>query len=85
MRGLDPTDKGNRLANYFVALRKEVLAVSRACGKVHPSEFTIHDCEIIDERFRSQTIGEVFDLVDGDDWGLPSEQQRAAIKEVMAA
>lgn len=83
MRGLDPTDKGNRLANYFVALRKEVLSVSRACGKLHPSEFTVHDCEIIDERFRSQTIAEVFGLEDVDAWGLPSDKQLAAIKDLM--
>ena len=36
MRGLDPTSKAVRLANYVVTLRKELLWLSRACGKSHP-------------------------------------------------
>ena len=37
MRGLDVTDKAARMANYIVALRKEMLSVSRACGYSHPA------------------------------------------------
>ena len=40
IRGLDPTLKAARLANYVVALRKELLAVSRACGVPHPALIT---------------------------------------------
>ena len=36
MRGLDPTHKGHRLANYLVTLRKEILWLTRACGFEHP-------------------------------------------------
>jgi len=37
MRGLHPTDKAARLANYVCGLRHDLLALSRACGATHPS------------------------------------------------
>ena len=43
MRGLDPTDKAARCANYLATLRKELLWLSHACGYDHPSQFTIDD------------------------------------------
>ena len=70
MRGLDVTDKSARMANYIVNLRKEILSVSRACGFEHPASFTTQHIEILDERFGSQTVGEVFGISD-QDWGVP--------------
>ncbi|GIS60852.1 MAG: hypothetical protein CM1200mP2_30770 [Planctomycetaceae bacterium] len=40
VRGLDPLLKADRLANYVMTLRKEVLTLSRACGVVHPALIT---------------------------------------------
>lgn len=40
MKGLDPTLKSARLANYFVTLRKEIMQLCRACGVDHPSKIT---------------------------------------------
>lgn len=37
MRGLDPTLKSVRLANYIITLRKELLILSYACGVKHPA------------------------------------------------
>jgi len=37
MRGLDPELKYARAANYIVALRAELLSLSRACGVRHPA------------------------------------------------
>jgi hypothetical protein len=37
MGGLDPTDKSARLANYLIALRKDLLALAHACGEQHPA------------------------------------------------
>ena len=48
MRGLDPEDKGARCANYLAILRKELLALARACGVDHPSEITLEDFLILD-------------------------------------
>ena len=84
MRGLNPTHKAARLANYVVTLRKELLQLARACGVVHPDLVTADQCEILDERFDSQTVREVFRLGDSPDWGLPSPEQRQEIERLMA-
>lgn len=60
MRGLDPTDKGARMANYLVTLRKEVMWLTRALGLNHPSEITLDHFEILDEAFGTRRATEVF-------------------------
>ncbi|NQV24082.1 MAG: FMN-binding glutamate synthase family protein [Rhodopirellula sp.] len=82
MRGLDPTHKGARLANYIVTLRKEILQLSRACGVAHPSLVTADQCEITDERFGSVTVRELFKIADSLEYGLPSDEQRATMLEL---
>ncbi len=84
MRGLDPTDKSARMANYMIALRKEMLAVTRACGFRHPAMMCADHLEIIDERFGSRTLSKVFGLEECREWGLPSESQIAAVNKMMA-
>lgn len=79
MRGLDPTHKGARLANYVVTLRKELLQLARVCGVPHPSLITPDHCEIIDERFGTSTARELFQLGDHGAWGLPSSEQQAEL------
>ena len=79
MRGLDPTHKGPRLANYVVTLRKELLQLARVCGVPHPSLITPDHCEIIDERFGTSTARELFQLGDHGAWGLPSDLQQAEL------
>jgi glutamate synthase domain-containing protein 2 len=37
MRGLDPTDKSVRAANYIVAFRHGLLQLANACGYPHPA------------------------------------------------
>jgi glutamate synthase domain-containing protein 2 len=59
-RGLDPQLKSLRLANYVVTLRKEVLALTRACGASHPSAVTADQIEILDDRFGARSVAEVF-------------------------
>lgn len=83
MRGLDPTDKAARLANYIVALRKELLQLSHVCGAVHPALLTPEQCEVLDERFGSQTVRDVFSLTDDKTWGLPDCDQTRQITELM--
>ena len=62
MRGLDPTHKAYRLANYIVTLRKELLQLTYACGKHHPSQLTCNDFEIVDECFQTRTVAECMGL-----------------------
>lgn len=83
MRGLDPTHKGSRLANYVVTLRKEILQLSRVCAVPHPSMVTPDQCEILDENFGSRSAREVFELDKAADWGIPSKEQQAEIKRLM--
>ena len=85
MRGLDPTDKAARMANYVVALRKELLQLSHVCGEVHPSLMTPEQCEVLDERFGSQTVRDVFQLSADTTWGLPTCDQTRQITELMQA
>jgi glutamate synthase domain-containing protein 2 len=82
MRGLDPTDKAARLANYLVTMRKEVLQLSRAAGVAHPSLLGADHLEILDGRFGSATVQEIFGYQSG--WGFPSPADRKCITEVMA-
>jgi len=82
MRGLDPTSKGARLANYIVTLRKELLWLSRACGEPHPGLVTGEHIEILDDRYTSRTLYEVFGYERG--WGLPGPADQREIRAVMA-
>jgi glutamate synthase domain-containing protein 2 len=59
-RGLDPTIKSERVARYLVNMRKELLALSHACGVVHPPDMTADQMEILDGRFGSRTAAEIF-------------------------
>lgn len=81
MRGLDPTHKGPRLANYVVTLRMELLQLARVCGVPHPSLITPDHCEIIDERYGTATARELFQLGDHGAWGLPSSEQQDELLE----
>jgi glutamate synthase domain-containing protein 2 len=60
MRGLDPTNKAARLANYMVTLRKEILWMTRAAGFAHPADVTLDHFEIIDECYQARPAREVF-------------------------
>ena len=81
MRGLDPTLKSDRLANYICNLRKEVDALARACGVCHPALLTDDHIEILDGRFGTATLFELFDYRPG--WGLPSAPDRAELRRLM--
>ena len=68
-RGLDPTLKSARLANYVMTLRKELLMVSRACGVPHPALMTSKHFELLDGRSGGVTAEELFGYQG--DGGLP--------------
>ncbi len=82
MRGIDPTLKSARLANYILTLRKEVLSISRACGVPHPGLITADHLELVDDRFGSQTVAEHFGY--GRGFGLPSSVDVEEIRRVMS-
>ncbi|MFA5908476.1 MAG: FMN-binding glutamate synthase family protein [Vicinamibacterales bacterium] len=72
-RGLVPELKAVRLANYMVSFRKELLALSHACGARHPSHVTADQLEVIDDRFGGRSVAE---LLGGRGRGIPAEHRR---------
>ena len=82
VRGLDPTLKAARFANYVVVLRKELIRLSRACGEVHPGLVRPDQLEILNDHYGSMTARVLFDYDEG--WGLPSAEDQIAIRHLMA-
>jgi glutamate synthase domain-containing protein 2 len=83
MRGLDPEIKSNAFANYLVALRAELLALSRTCGVPHPALVTADHIEIVSERYGVSPLREVFNYQP--DWPHLSNQQREFAEGAAAA
>ncbi len=81
MRGLDPTDKAARLANYLMTLRKELLHLAHACGVAHPALVPLDALDILDGRSGTSAAREVFKYQPG--WGLPKPAEIAALIDLM--
>jgi glutamate synthase domain-containing protein 2 len=80
-RGLDPTSKAVRLANYLTTLRSETAEVARSCGAPHPAFLTGDQLELLDGRFGAVTVREHFGYADG--WGRPSPRDRERLLELV--
>jgi glutamate synthase domain-containing protein 2 len=76
MRGLDPTLKAARLANYLATVRKELIHLAHACGRRHPSLVPLDALGIV-ENNRTVSAREVYQYQPG--WGLPPETDAAAL------
>ncbi len=92
MRGLDPTSKAARLANYLVTLRKEVMWLTRAVGVAHPAEVHLEHFEILDECFGSRSPRQIFGYpekhIEIPSWrqpGVPAHMTRKDHKERLDA
>lgn len=83
MRGLDPTLKSARCANYLTKLRQEILQLSHTCAAIHPALVTPDHFEILDSPYDSQSIRSVFGYREGD--AVPSAGDIKAITELMKA
>jgi glutamate synthase domain-containing protein 2 len=57
-RGLDPTDKSARVANYLIGLRHDLLRLAYACGVEHPSLVTGESIELLLEGDRCEGLWE---------------------------
>ncbi|HEX7442598.1 MAG TPA: FMN-binding glutamate synthase family protein, partial [Acidimicrobiales bacterium] len=82
-RGLDPTLKSVRCANYLAALRFELVRLARACGQPHPALVTTGELDILEDRFRAVSLRTLFDYAP--EWGLPSPADQVEIRRIMAA
>jgi len=60
MRGLDPTLKAARLANYIVTVRYELLRLCHAAGFCHPAFVTTDHFEILDGQLGTASFKDTF-------------------------
>jgi glutamate synthase domain-containing protein 2 len=81
-RGLDPSLKSVRLANYIRTLRRDLVKVSEACGVYHPGLVTGDDIEILDRTRSSEPVREVYGYQPG--WGVPSDADRDALYALLS-
>ncbi len=79
VRGLDPTDKATRLANYIVGLRSEILKLSHACGVPHPALITADMVELFEEPHKAATARELYNIHDKSDLGTEIEVDIRAV------
>ncbi|HEY2331872.1 MAG TPA: FMN-binding glutamate synthase family protein [Acidimicrobiales bacterium] len=80
-RGLDPTLKSVRFANYVATLRHELLQLSLACGVAHPALVGPDRIELLDGRYGSTTARELFAYEPG--WGVPRRADQVAVSALM--
>jgi glutamate synthase domain-containing protein 2 len=59
VRGLDPTLKSVRLANYVKTMRRDLLKVSEAVGVDHPGLITADDIDVIDGLHEGASVREI--------------------------
>ena len=81
VRGLDPTLKAARLANYVIALRKEVLHLCHACGSAHPALVTPDHFEILDGPYDSTSVREIFHYRHSH--AVPTQNEEESITKLM--
>jgi len=63
-RGLDPTDKAERVKNYAISMHKELGLIAHSCGVAEPRGFRRHHCRIVQDNGRSVPVDELYPTVD---------------------
>jgi hypothetical protein len=81
-RGLDPTLKSVRCANYIKTLRRDLLKVAQAAGYDHPAFLTTTDIEMLSGDGVWQSGSRLTGYPP--DWALPSQADRDALVQLMA-
>jgi glutamate synthase (ferredoxin) len=83
MRGLDPTLKSARLANYITTLRKELQSLAAACGHAHPALVPLDQLDIVVSGIETKAARLVYGYQPG--WGLPPAHEAETLRNVAAA
>ncbi|HMM46157.1 MAG TPA: FMN-binding glutamate synthase family protein [Candidatus Macondimonas sp.] len=81
-RGLDPALKSVRLANYVIGLRRELTALARACGEVHPALIPLQRLALVENGYRIRDLQEILDYPAG--MGQIGADLRTALIDQMA-
>ncbi|MGI9225219.1 MAG: FMN-binding glutamate synthase family protein [Woeseiaceae bacterium] len=59
-RGLDPSDKAERVAKYSRSIRKEVGIIAHSCGVKEPRQLRRFHCRMVQDDGRSQPLDELY-------------------------
>ena len=82
VRGLDPDDKAERVKNYVIALRRDLLKVSEAVGVAHPGLIGPDDVDLANGLSSTEGLREVYGYEPG--WGELGPALREEITALMA-
>ena len=82
VRGLDPTLKSQRLANYVRTMRRDLLKVSEAVGVVHPGLITADDVDILDGVRSATSVRDIYGYQPG--WGQVGPGLAEELRHLMA-
>ena len=82
MRGLDPDDKSERVNNYVIALRRDLLKVSEAVGVAHPGLIGPDDVDLVEGIRGTEGLREVYGYEPG--WGELGPSLREEVIALMA-
>ncbi|MGF1599333.1 MAG: glutamate synthase-related protein [Acidimicrobiales bacterium] len=81
MRGLDPTDKAARAANYVVALRHDLLRLAHACGRPHPAMVSGNDIDLLLDGDRTESLWDHFGYEAR--WRAPAEHRLLTVADLV--
>jgi glutamate synthase (ferredoxin) len=81
-RGLDPTLKSVRAANYVISLRRDLLKVSEAVGVVHPGLIGPDDVDLLDGTRTRTSLRELYGYEPG--WGELGPELQAEVTALMS-
>ncbi len=81
-RGLDPTDKSARAANYVMSLRQELIKLAHACGQPHPGFVSGRSVDLLLEGDVSVPLWDHYGY--RDKWQVVSSEHHREIAELMA-
>jgi glutamate synthase domain-containing protein 2 len=79
MRGVDPVSKAERVSNYLIGLREEILAVARVTGAAHPAALSPESVTLLDGRARESSVAKAFGVEPL--WAAPSQADLDALLE----
>ena len=82
VRGLDPTLKSVRLANYVKTVRRDLLKVAEAVGVPHPALITADDVDLMDRLNGGRSLRETYGYEPG--WGCVGPDLAADVARLMA-
>lgn len=63
VRGLDVASKAERVGNYLISVRRDLLKVAEAVGVDHPSKITVDDIDILDGLTEHRSLRDVYGYV----------------------